>query len=141
MKLDEAIESVVIGEDPKRVSKNLFETTKIGDHLENVKLHIQDFENLQRKHIDYGARDTEPREEFHAIVRRAVTGEPFGEPRWELFSRKPGNGRASRELTSQARKVHSAVSKAVLSKQKHDVRDFLKKHMDWDDYDMQKMDY
>lgn len=80
-----------------------------------LKKAIKAFEDLQDEYSHLGANDTEPSACFRALMRRAVRGEAWQEPRdeaWQLFSSMPGWVKASQRLTAAAKRVHDAVRKS-----------------------------
>lgn len=92
---------------------------ELADHvalkLKEVKKAIRDFYELQEKHRDAGARDTEPCVVFERIVRRALRGEfdvarvPNTATGWELYSSVEKSAEAALELHAAALRVTLAI--------------------------------
>jgi hypothetical protein len=71
---------------------------------------IGEFEALQAKYRELGARDTEPDGHFQWVIARALEGKPvnWGQLEWELYS-GPGSRAAAQALTRQAQKVYAHI--------------------------------
>ena len=98
---------------------------ELADHIalkiKEVTRAIRDFYELQEKHRDSGARDTEPCVVFERIVRRALRGEvdltrvPNTATGWELYSSVENSPFAALELHAAALRVALTIATAPIA--------------------------
>lgn len=87
---------------------------------------IQEFERVQAKYADCGARDTEPCTVFQGLLIRAFKGKKFGVPRdgagWHLYTLSMDCAEAANALCEAALNVVRLVT-AIPNRR--EVREFL----------------
>jgi hypothetical protein len=88
-------------------------------HLLAVKAAVDEFHNVQAKHIKLGACDTEPCFVFERILEDAIDGEDVEIPttagEWELYTSSPGAEDAAKEMRNAAYAVVERVQSAPIS--------------------------
>lgn len=81
--------------------------------LEKLKKAIDNFAKVQRKHASLGAEDTEPDGTFQVQLVRAAKGKEVKVPTtahgWELYSDRPGSGRAARSLATACQRCVDVI--------------------------------
>ena len=87
------------------------------DRMKEAQARVNDWVVCAAEHMEYGARDSEPRAAIHRVMMRHANGLDYKMPTtigdWQLY-RMPGAGKAARDLTTKARRVVTAINRLTL---------------------------
>jgi hypothetical protein len=85
--------------------------------VDEIKLAVREFEDLQDKFDDFGAADTEPETVFQLVLKRAFQGKdylPKDARSWQLYADSPGVDAAAKALTLAADKIRKMIQKTTI---------------------------